>query len=118
MSKKATNEQRINEIINSIDGIRRATPKPFFYGRTAAKLEQHNDKRWERVGSLISKPAIAFVAAALVLLINVAVLFHSSDNSTTATQDEASVVGDNEYNNLSVSSLYDLNPDQNDIAQK
>jgi len=119
MSKKATNEQKINEILNSLDGIKQARPKPFFYGRTVAKLDQQHDaERWEKVEGLISKPVVVFASLVLFLLVNAAVLFHSSENTTTATQDEATIVGDNEYNNLSVSSLYDLNPDQNDLAQK
>lgn len=120
MSKKATNEQRINEILNSLDGgVHRAAPRPFFYGRISARLKERHNERWERIEGLISKPAVVFASIALFLTINMAVLFHSSEtNTTTASQEESTVMGDNEYSNLSVASLYDINPDQNDLVQK
>ncbi|HYM95596.1 MAG TPA: hypothetical protein VET23_15765 [Chitinophagaceae bacterium] len=118
MSKKPFIEKNTDEILNSLGGIQRAVPRPFFYGRTMAKLNQQQDSRWERIVGFLSQPTIAVATVVFFLLINAVVLFRSSENATPASQDESNLATDNEYNNLSVSSLYDINPYQNDIAQK
>ncbi|HWC52850.1 MAG TPA: hypothetical protein VG676_04620 [Chitinophagaceae bacterium] len=117
MNNKTDINPKTEEILNSLDGIRQATAQPFLYTRVMARLtKETTSTRWEKIASLFSKPAFAIATIALFLLINAAVVFHFSTKATT-TQDESAVVSDNEYN-LSVSSLYDLNPEQNDIAQK
>ncbi|HVT84805.1 MAG TPA: hypothetical protein VHD35_06365 [Chitinophagaceae bacterium] len=118
MSNKTDINSKTEEILNSLDGIRRATPQPFLHTRVMARLTKDaTSTLWEKMASLISRPAFAIATIALFLLINVAVVFHFSAKTSTNTQDESAIVSDNEYN-LSVSSLYDINPEQNDIAQK
>lgn len=118
MNNKTGITPKTEEILNSLDGIRRATPQPFLHTRVMARLTKDaTATRWEKMASLISKPAFAIATIALFLLINIAVVFHFSAKTATSTQDESAVVSDNDYN-LSVSSLYDINPEQNDIAQK
>lgn len=118
MNNKTDINPKTEEILNSLDGIGRATPQPFLYTRVMARLTKDaTSTHWERMASLVSRPAFAIATIALFLLINVAVVFHFSTKTATSTQDESAVVSDNEYN-LSVSSLYDINPEQNDIAQK
>ena len=118
MSKRSEINKKTEDILNSLDGIRRASAQPFLYTRVMARLSRNTTTGWERMASLISRPAVAFAAITLFLLINAAVVFHFSTTTTASTaQDESAVVSDNEYS-LSVSSLYDINPEQNDVAQK
>ncbi|MBS1919844.1 MAG: hypothetical protein JST17_06305 [Bacteroidetes bacterium] len=121
MGNKRNTNNDTEQVLNSLDGIRRATAQPYLFTRVMARLTKNTTlTRWEKIASLFSKPAYAFATISLFLLINVAVLFHFSAttlSSSTPAQDNSAVVSDNEYN-LSVSSLYDINPEQNDIAQK
>ena len=110
------NRKRIEDILNSLDDVRRAEANPFFYTRLMAKINGR-DSRWEKLASLISKPAFAIAVVVLFLVINFAVLYGSSSNASSASQDTSSLAVENDYG-LSVSSLYDINPEQNDIAQK
>ncbi|MCC7401921.1 MAG: hypothetical protein IT214_10605 [Chitinophagaceae bacterium] len=100
------------KILDSLDNIKRASPKAFLHTRIMARLTKNRtDNRWERVTLFISKPAFAVATFALFILINIAVIFHFSGNTASALRnDSASVMSDNEYN-LSVSSLYDINPE-------
>lgn len=75
-----------------------------------ARLTKNTTSGWEKIAFLISRPAVAFAAIALFLLINAAVLFHFSSNTNSIKQEEPVVASGNDYN-LSVSSLYDINPE-------
>jgi len=116
MNYKPDHKSNTEEILNSLDGIRRAEPQPYFYTRLSARLNREKNG-WEKVASFISKPAFAIAAIALFLIINVTILFNSSSNATSSPQEESSLAVENDYG-LSVPSLYDINPDQSDIAQK
>jgi len=112
MSKKPDIRKNMEEVMNSLDRIRRASPQPFLYTRIMARLaESKSESGLERFILIISKPSFTIAAITLFLLINLAVVFHFSSNSTTPSHDDsASVISDNEYR-LSVSSLYDINPE-------
>jgi len=116
MSNKPYNKANAEQILNSLDGIHRAQPKPYFYTRLMAKLDKQKNG-WEKVAGFISNPVFAIAVIALFLIINIAILFNSSSNATSSSQEESSLAVENDYG-LSVPSIYDINPDQSDIAQK
>lgn len=117
MNNKPNNKNNVEDILNSLDHIQRAEPRPFFYTRLMANWDRRNST-WEKIASLISRPALAIAVIVLFLFINIVILFGSSPQAGSfAQQDESSVAIENDYG-LSVSSLYDINPDQNEIAQK
>ena len=116
MNNKPYNKANTEEILNSLDGIHRAQPQPYFHTRLMAKWSNQKNG-WEKVASFISKPAFAIAAIALFLVINIAILYNSSSNATSSSQEESSLAVENDYG-LSVPSLYDINPDQSEIAQK
>ena len=116
MNDKPYSKANAEEILNSLDGMRRAEPQPYFYTRLMTKLDKQKNG-WEKVAGFISKPVFAIAMIALFLIINIAILFNSSSNATSSSQEESSLAVENDYG-LSVQSIYDINPDQSDIAQK
>jgi hypothetical protein len=109
-------KHRIEEIMSSLDHVQRAVPKPYFFTRVMAKTQSGNT-RWDRIALKISKPAFAVSLIIIFLLINSFILFTTTNRSSAVTSNESSQAIENDYG-LSVSSIYDLNPEQNDIAQK
>ncbi len=81
-------EKRIEEALNSLDSIQRATPQPFFYTRLKARLEQTEKGPWEMVSSFITRPAMLFATVCMVLLLNVAVLYKSHLSSSRITTEQ------------------------------
>ncbi|MGC4035362.1 MAG: hypothetical protein QM764_05320 [Chitinophagaceae bacterium] len=77
MSQINNIERRIEETINSLDGIKSATPQPFFYTRLKAQMDKlENEKSvWESMSSFITRPAMMLATVCVVLLLNVAVLY-------------------------------------------
>lgn len=116
MKQNFESKKNTDEILNSFGGIHRAVPRPYFFTRVMARWDR-KDSGWEKVAAFISRPVFAVAVIALFLFINFFILYNSSSHATPVAQDESSLVVENDYG-LSVSSLYDINPEQNDVAQK
>lgn len=94
-------KQKIENILNSIDGIEKAEPRPFFFGRLQERMKDTAVKSSfvERFTALVARPSIAFAAIIIIVFVNVfVVLNHSkSTQSNTATSDLATI---DEYSQL------------------
>jgi len=103
--------KKIDDILNSIDGIQRAAAPDFFYTRLKAKMEKGLEAG--NVRPFLLRPAYAFVAIIIVVLMNAAVLFKStSDNNNTATETESLQSIAAEYSLTDNNNLYDLIQDK------
>lgn len=103
-------EQKLAKALESLDGIQRATPQPYFYTRLKARLTK-NDREWAGITGFISRPAYALAMICVVLLINTwAVVQDNSDTTTTTQANALQMVTDqqlpDEYN-VAVNTFYD-----------
>ena len=84
MSPNSAQEERIEAALNSLEGIVPAIPAPFLYTRVRSRMEEEGVLQgWGRVVVFLSRPAIVFTLALLLLLTNSVVLFNrpeSADN--------------------------------------
>ncbi|MFN8343900.1 MAG: hypothetical protein U0X91_02795 [Spirosomataceae bacterium] len=99
MKKHYHREEEIEQTLQSLEGIRRAEPNPYFYTRLQARMEQKFVKKtgWQW------RPAYMYAALGLVLLLNVVTVY-----TLTRTPAEHTSAADsfaNEYGLNSVSSL-------------
>jgi hypothetical protein len=81
MEKSYKIEQQINETLNSLDGIRQAEPKPFYYARLKARMERELLQPKTVLGWTF-KPIYAYASLALVLSINVFTIITLSNKSS------------------------------------
>ena len=116
MDNKPDIKMNTEDILNSLEGIHRAEPRPFFYTRLMTNLHTAV-AGWDKLVAVISRPAFAIATVVLFFLINIVILYSSSSRATSSSQNESSLAIENDYE-LSVPSLYDINPEQNDIVQK
>lgn len=82
MSIKFTPE----EIIESLDGVQRAEPKPFLYTRISAKMAKQESGPFSLILKLITAPAFSLGIAILIILVNGYFMMKSTD-STIDTSD-------------------------------
>lgn len=100
-----------DEIINSIDGIRRATTPDFFYTRLKARMEKEILPASKK--PVVLRPVFIISMLAVVLMLNAAVILSGKNNtapvaaSNPETEALQSIAA--EYSPTDVSSLYDLN---------
>lgn len=92
-------DEEIERTLQSLEGIQPAGPKPFFYTRLQARMEQKKVEKtvWQW------RPAYAYTALGLVLLLNFATIYTLTHTSTKPQSTAESFV--NEYGLNDVSSL-------------
>lgn len=96
-------EQKISTILNSLEGIERATPRPFFYTRLRARIDNATDMA-ERVLRIISRPAVGIAAVLLIIVINALAIYLgapvSNNEGASATSTEFASVDEYSQVNL------------------
>lgn len=106
--------KKIEEILGSLDNVKRASVPDFFYTRLKARMEKGFEPAAPK--SWVLRPAYALAALVLVLVINTAVILNgntTTDNGATATADAEtfqSIAA--EYSLSDNNTLYDLNQDK------
>lgn len=88
--------QQIEEILMSINHIKRAEASPYLLTRINAKLNLQTISNWEKISSFICRPVIMALGLFLILLINISVILSnktiksssSSDHSISAIAEE------------------------------
>jgi hypothetical protein len=102
---------KIGDILNSLDGHQRASAPDFFYTRLKARMEkkagQNSHKSW------VFRPAFALAIVVLVLIVNLFLLLRKEEkeenNSLADTENIQSIAS--EYS-LNDNLAYDLNQDK------
>ena len=101
---------KIEEILKSIDGIEKATVKPFLLTRVNARIKAANalpENIWYRIAFYLKKPSVAFAAVLLLVLINIFVI--KSNNQRRDLENTAKNKISQKYDfAINVSVLYDL----------
>jgi hypothetical protein len=105
MNKKLHIDKLVEEAMDSIDDIRRASPPPFLLTRVNARLNKAGEARWEKLVRLIGRPAFAIPALATLMLINVTVVVLNRPAQVKA--DQLSFNTADEFS-TSVASIYDI----------
>ena len=90
MSKQSDINRKVNETLESLEGIQRAEPAPFLYTRLKARMQREEKNIWEITGSFLARPAVSIASLVLILFINAFILINKdaganpiSDNTPT-----------------------------------
>ncbi len=104
---------RIDEVLESLDGCKRASAPGFFYTRLKARLEKGLPPKpgpeW------ILRPVYVISALLLVIALNIFVFLRGKDEKTTTTADNNESVQQSiasEYSLNDMNTVYDLNQDK------
>lgn len=111
-------EENINkkteESLHSLDGLKRAQPKPFLLTRVMAaihKQQETSQNVWSKAGAFISRPGIAFAGMVLIICINLSIFFISRNNSNRESIVQNNSLLKDEFA-INASTIYDLeNPE-------
>ena len=91
--------RKIDEAMQSLDGIEKASPAPYFFTRLEARM-QREKSAWERISSFVAKPVVAFVCICLIIVVNAAVILSSTAIVNSSSQNSELATAD-EYNSVS-----------------
>lgn len=104
MNKMTDIQKKVEEAMNSVLNISRATPQPFFYTRLMARITSQESNYWERMGRLVSRPAFAFITMSVVLILNIFIVFNeTSSHSGKPELNEVATADD-----LGTNTFYDI----------
>ena len=101
--------KKVEEAMESLDGMQGATPRPFLFTRLEARMQQ--DKNiWSKLSSFVARPIVAFACVCFVLIINAMVIFLSNNSGSPIAQQGSELATADEYSQVSQVSynLYDL----------
>lgn len=102
---------KVEEILNSLDGCTKATVPDFFYTRLKARMDHETALPVRQ--SWVLRPAFAVTALVLVLLVNAFVLFQrNKTNSNLASDTDTLQSVAAEYSLNDNSNVYDLSQDR------
>ncbi|MGN6248400.1 MAG: hypothetical protein ACTHNG_08585 [Ginsengibacter sp.] len=91
--------KKIDEAMQSLNGIEKASPRPYFFTRLEARM-QREKSGWEKISSFVAKPVVAFVCICLIIVINAAVILSSTSLINSSSQNSELATAD-EYNSVS-----------------
>lgn len=98
--------KKIDEVMQSLNRVEKASPSPFFFTRLEARMEREKSS-WEKISSFVAKPVVAFACICLVIMINAWVIF-SSRNSQNSTEQQTSELATTDEYNLVSSTFYEF----------
>jgi len=113
MNNKETNN-RVNQILSSLDANQRASAPDFFYTRLKARMEKELEPQNKNNKIWMLRPAYAIAALIVVLVINVAVILKEEPsteiNNNSDSETEQSIAAEYSLNDNNI--IYDLTPDK------
>lgn len=87
MNRQEHITKQVDETLESLDGIRRATPAPFLFTRLEARLEELPVSVWDRAIQFITRPVVAIAAILVIVSLNTfAFVEFKQDDSGMARQ--------------------------------
>jgi hypothetical protein len=104
MQKATQIEAQIEKTLGSLDGIKKASPVPFFFTRVQAALNNAERNVYEKLSVFITRPAILIAGICFILLLNVIAVFDQKNPIQSATDNFEQLSAD-EYN-IAVNSYY------------
>jgi hypothetical protein len=74
MPNELNNSKKIEDVLESLGGVRRAKAPEFFYTRLKARMEGEMELGGGTIGRLLTRPALALTIAVIILVMNVTVI--------------------------------------------
>ncbi len=97
---------KIQKALDSLDGMDKASVKPFFFARLEARMNSEKSI-WGNVSSFVARPAIAFACICFIIMVNAAVIFSSAKSNAVSSSQNDEIATVDEYSQVS-SNLFEF----------
>lgn len=105
MKQRTDIEKRIEETLNSLDGIQRAVPRPYFYTRLKARIDKAYNG-WNGIAGFIGRPVYALAMICIVLFVNAWIVFKTENDEKSINNNQQTITDLPDEYNLTVTTLY------------
>jgi len=106
MTNKEQIQKEIEQTLQSLDGVQRATANPFLFTRIKARM-QKQQSGWEKAYSFIARPVVALAVLIMVLGINFIAVYNVVTPTTATTAIETENDINNEYDYMASADSFD-----------
>jgi hypothetical protein len=89
MSTELNNRKKIEDVLESLGGMRRAKAPEFFYTRLKARMDGEMELGGGTIGRLLTRPALALTLAVIILVMNVTVIMQLWEQDKHAVESPA-----------------------------
>ncbi|ULQ52652.1 hypothetical protein [Flavihumibacter fluvii] len=89
MKDKTEISEKITEVLNSLEGIQRATASPFLFEKMQGRRNEDNGI-WNILAYKLSRPAVAISLSLVILLVNTWLLLSNPDAGNVPNTDQIS----------------------------
>jgi len=104
MNRDTDIQKKVDDAMDSLLGIERQEPGPFFFTRVQARLMKEKKNIWESTARTVTRPAFAVLSIALIVLVNSFVVLSVTADQERIHHSEVAIA--DEYR--STNSFYDL----------
>ncbi|MGH2649392.1 MAG: hypothetical protein ACRDE8_17560 [Ginsengibacter sp.] len=98
--------KKIDEVMHSIDNIRKASPRPFLFTRLEARMQKEKNI-WANMASFVARPVIAFACICIIIVVNAVVIFSADSSKNSLAQQNSEFATVDEYSQVTTT-LYDF----------
>jgi hypothetical protein len=78
---------RIDAILESLEGMERAMPAPFLHTRIMARMQGEQSGGWSKAMYFLARPAVVLSMGTLLILLNAYVIFSGPETATASSDD-------------------------------
>ena len=82
MKQKKDIDAKVQDSLDSLDGMQRAEASPWLFTRVQARMQRVENSAWATINSFLAKPVIAFAGLCLILTMNAFFLISAQKKST------------------------------------
>ncbi|MFY7793788.1 MAG: hypothetical protein ACOVQS_08415 [Chitinophagaceae bacterium] len=93
MQTGSHHEVNIDLILDSLDGMERAQPRPFLHTRVMARMEQNRRNPWVQTWNFVSRPAVSLTIIAGLMLLNFITLYQRTNDRSAIHEESIASVG-------------------------
>ena len=76
MKQRREMDSRVENVLQSLDGIERAKPAPWLFTRVNARLAGEERTTWGMMSSFLARPAVTIAGLCIILVLNVSLLLN------------------------------------------
>ncbi len=101
-------DKMTEEALNSVDGVQRATAKPYLFTRLTARMERPTESAWENAGRFIARPVVVVAGLCTVIAINALIIVFNNNNTSSSNNTVAEQQATPDEFSNTVATLYDI----------
>ena len=107
MKDKNHIERLVEDTLNSMEHSDKAMPQPYLLSRINAYMRNRKSTKWDRLITLITRPAVAMGGMMLIVLLNIFII--SGNTRTTSQYYQQEMMGDEQgFSITNTTAVYDI----------